>query len=196
MVMRLLTHKKSRQVSLNHEANEVDSVSRNQEEGSSSLTSLVVVFEEEQNQEKRECVPEASSRLNLIHCLFLLAPVPVGDRDCRIGSNFCGSFRIPSSKTWTFRTFVEVLGFQVLEPVSLVKVFRLFKSEPILLVFRVWTQHVDVPHIIYWQGQCVCDAFLVHWPIHAWFLLLALPVKDTNENHLSFIWSHIMRNVH
>jgi hypothetical protein len=33
MVMRLLTHKKkkSRQMSLNHEANEVDSVSRNQE---------------------------------------------------------------------------------------------------------------------------------------------------------------------
>jgi hypothetical protein len=24
----------------------------------------------------------------------------------------------------------------------------------------VWTQLVDVQHLIYWQGQCVCDALL------------------------------------
>jgi hypothetical protein len=27
-------------------------------------------------------------------------------------------------------------------------------------VFRVWTQYIDVEHLIYWQGQRVCDALL------------------------------------
>jgi hypothetical protein len=27
-----------------------------------------------------------------------------------------------------------------------------------VLVFRLWTQSVDVQGIIYWQGQRVCDA--------------------------------------
>ncbi len=29
------------------------------------------------------------------------------------------------------------------------------------LVFRVWTQSVDVQHLIYWQGQRVCDALFI-----------------------------------
>ncbi len=41
------------------------------------------------------------------------------------------------------------------------KLFRLFRLERIVLVFRVWTQSVDVQHLIYWQGQCVCDALFV-----------------------------------
>ncbi len=36
--------------------------------------------------------------------------------------------------------------------------FRLFRLEQIFLVFRVWTQYVDVQHLMYWQGQLVCDA--------------------------------------
>jgi hypothetical protein len=58
-------------------------------------------------------------------------------------------------------------GFTLLEPVShsvnrvcLVKVFRQFRLEQIILVFREWTQYVDVKHLIYWQGQLVCDALL------------------------------------
>ncbi len=27
-------------------------------------------------------------------------------------------------------------------------------------VFRVWTQYIDVEHLIYWRGQRVCDALL------------------------------------
>jgi hypothetical protein len=49
----------------------------------------------------------------------------------------------------------------LLEPVFLVKVFRLFKLERIFLVFsRVWTQQLDVQNLIYWQGQRVCDGLL------------------------------------
>ncbi len=44
------------------------------------------------------------------------------------------------------------------ELVSLVKVFKLFRLERIVLVFRVWTQLVDVQHLIYWQGQLVWNA--------------------------------------
>jgi hypothetical protein len=53
----------------------------------------------------------------------------------------------------TFGSFT-LLG----ESDSLVKVFRLFRLEWIFLVFRVWTQYVDVQHLIYWHGQRVCDA--------------------------------------
>jgi hypothetical protein len=55
---------------------------------------------------------------------LLLGPVPV---DYRIRSNFC--------KFYLMRT-----GFTLGEPVSLVKVFRLFRLGRIFLVFRVWTQ--------------------------------------------------------
>ncbi len=35
----------------------------------------------------------------------------------------------------------------------------MFRLEWIVLVFRgVWAQKVDVQHLIYWQGQCVCNA--------------------------------------
>jgi hypothetical protein len=30
------------------------------------------------------------------------------------------------------------------------------------MVFRVWTQWVHVQHLIYWQGQRVCDALFDH----------------------------------
>jgi len=53
----------------------------------------------------------------------------------------------------TFGSFYLIkTGFTIDEPVSLVKVFRLFRLERIFLVFRVWTQQVDVQHLIYWQG--------------------------------------------
>ncbi len=39
--------------------------------------------------------------------------------------------------------------------------FGLFRLEHIILVFRVLTQHVNVQHLIYCQGQCVCDALLI-----------------------------------
>ncbi len=40
-------------------------------------------------------------------------------------------------------------SFTLLEPVSLVKVFRLFRLEWMFLVLRVWTQEVDVQRLIY-----------------------------------------------
>jgi hypothetical protein len=58
-------------------------------------------------------------------------------QDQRIGSNF-----------WKFYLITTLL-------VSLVKVFTL---EQIVLVFRVWTQYVDVQRITYWQGERLCDA--------------------------------------
>jgi hypothetical protein len=76
-------------------------------------------------------------------CIFmLLGPVPV---DYRIGSNF-----------WKF--YLTRIGLTLRELVFLVKVFRLFRLEWIFLVFRVWTHLIDVQHLIYWQGQWVCDA--------------------------------------
>jgi hypothetical protein len=50
--------------------------------------------------------------------------------------------------------------FTLDEPDSLVKVFRLFRLEWIFFVFKVWTQYVDVQHLIYWQGERVCDGLL------------------------------------
>ncbi len=78
---------------------------------------------------------------------MFIGPCPQRDRDYMAwGSNF-----------WKF--YLIKISFTLGEPVSLVKVFiRLFRSEWIVLVFRVWTQYVDVQHLIYWQGQCVCDA--------------------------------------
>jgi hypothetical protein len=64
--------------------------------------------------------------------------------DYCIGSNF-----------WKF--YLIRTSFTLGEPVALVKVFRLFRLEWIVLVFTVWTQYVDVQ---YWQGQHVCDALL------------------------------------
>jgi hypothetical protein len=46
------------------------------------------------------------------------------------------------------------------------EVFRLFRLERIVLVFRVWTQQVDVQHFIYWQGQRVCDALFHSYHSH------------------------------
>jgi hypothetical protein len=58
------------------------------------------------------------------------------------------------SNFWKF--YLIRTGFILGELVFLVKVFN--RSEQIVLVFRVWTQYVDVQHLAYWQGQCVCDA--------------------------------------
>jgi hypothetical protein len=51
----------------------------------------------------------------------------VGSCPCSIGSNF-----------WKF--YLIRTSFTLGEPVSLVKVFRLFRLEWIVLVFRVWTE--------------------------------------------------------
>ncbi len=67
----------------------------------------------------------------------------------------------PGTMAWdpTFGSFYLIrTSFTLGEVISLVKVFRLFGLERIVLVFRVWTQWVDVQHHIYWQGQRVCDA--------------------------------------
>jgi hypothetical protein len=74
-----------------------------------------------------------------------VGPCPYKDEDYHIGSNF-----------WKFY-FIRI-SFTLSEPVFLVEVFRLFRLEQIVLMFRVWTQQVDVQHFIYWQGQHVCDA--------------------------------------
>ncbi len=57
----------------------------------------------------------------------LLGPAPHRDRHYRIGSNF-----------WKF--YLNRTSFTLGEPVSLVNVFRLFRLQRIVLVFRVWTQ--------------------------------------------------------
>jgi len=80
------------------------------------------------------------------YCYTLVGPCPHRDMDYHIGSNF-----------WKFDLIKT--NYTLGEPVSLVKVFRLFRLERIFLVFRVWTRYVDVQHLIYWQGQGVCDAF-------------------------------------
>jgi hypothetical protein len=71
--------------------------------------------------------PSSFFTLSWFHPLFWLGPVPVGDKDYRIGSNFWKFYPIRIDFTWG-------------EPASLVKVFRLFRFERTFLVFRVWTE--------------------------------------------------------
>jgi hypothetical protein len=54
----------------------------------------------------------------------------------------------------TFGSFTLLkTGFTLGEPVSLLKVYRLFRLERIFfLVFRVWTRHIDAQHLVYWQS--------------------------------------------
>jgi hypothetical protein len=66
------------------------------------------------------------------------------DRDYRIGSNF-----------WKF--YLIRIGFTVVEPVSLVKVFGVFRLEWIVLVFRV--------------GRCT-TSYLLAGPECLWCLVL------------------------
>ncbi len=40
------------------------------------------------------------------------------------------------------------------------KVFGPFRLDWNFLVVRVWTRYVDVQHLIYWEGEPVCDAFV------------------------------------
>ncbi len=58
---------------------------------------------------------------------WVFGACPHRDSDYRIGSNF-------------WKVYLIRPGFTLREPVSLVKVFRLFRLERIVLVFRVWTQ--------------------------------------------------------
>jgi hypothetical protein len=78
---------------------------------------------------------------------MFVGPCPHRDRDYHIGSNF-----------WKFH--IIRTDFTLGELVFLVKVFGLFRLEWIFLVFGVWTQYIDVHHLIYWQYQRVCDALL------------------------------------
>jgi uncharacterized protein YybS (DUF2232 family) len=74
-----------------------------------------------------------------------------------IGSCLCGYMDYGiGSNFWKF--YLIKTSFILDELVSLVKVFRLFRLAWIVLMFRLWTQEIDVQHLIYWQGQCVCDA--------------------------------------
>jgi hypothetical protein len=68
-----------------------------------------------------------SSIYGNLYCFVLLGPVPTKTVTIEIGSNF-----------WKFY-FIRT-GFTLDELVSLVKVFKLFRLEWIVLVFRVWTQ--------------------------------------------------------
>jgi hypothetical protein len=81
------------------------------------------------------------------HFIFV-RPCPHRDTDYGIGSNFWKFYLIKTGSTLS------------VEPVSLVKVFRLFRLEWIFfgVQSKLWTQEVHVQHLIYWQGQCVCDA--------------------------------------
>jgi len=81
------------------------------------------------------------------HSFPVVGPWPHRDGDYRIGSDF-----------WKF--YLIKTDFTLGEPVSLVNMFRLFRLERIVLVFRVWTQSVDEQHLINSQGQHVCDALL------------------------------------
>jgi hypothetical protein len=62
-----------------------------------------------------------------IHFAIFVGPCPQRDADYHIGSNFWKFYLIRTS---------FILG----ELVSLVKVFRLFRLERVVLVFRVWTE--------------------------------------------------------
>jgi hypothetical protein len=66
-------------------------------------------------------------KLNKFSLGMFVGPCPHRDRDYGIGSNF-----------WKF--YLIKIGFTLHQLVSLVKMFRLFKSKRIFLVFRVWTQ--------------------------------------------------------
>jgi hypothetical protein len=103
-----------------------------------------------------------------------IGPCPHRDRDYSIGSNF-----------WKF--YLNRTSFTLGEPVSLVKVFRLFRLEQIVLVFRVRTQYADVQHIIYWQGQPVCDALftehlMTHWKHYLTFVPIGCIKCDIRIN--------------
>jgi len=78
---------------------------------------------------------------------MFVGPCPHRERDYHIGSNF-----------WKF--YIIRTDFTSGELVFLVKVFGLFRLEWIFLVFGVWTQYIDVHHLIYWQYHRVCDALL------------------------------------
>jgi hypothetical protein len=100
--------------------------------------------------------PHHHSILRTCLNVTIVGPCPHRHRDYHIGSNF-----------WKFN--LTRTSFTLGEPFSLVKVFRLFRLDRIFLVFRVWTQYIDVEHLIYWQGQCVCDALLDR-DRHSWRL--------------------------
>ncbi len=93
-----------------------------------------------------------SLELNKFSLGMFVGPCPHRDRNYHIESNF-----------WKF--YLIKIGFTLHEPVSLVKVFRLFKSEQIFLVFGVWTQYVDVQHL----GS---TSYLLAGPACLWCLVL------------------------
>jgi hypothetical protein len=63
--------------------------------------------------------------------------------------------------TGTITLYPTFESFTLGELVSLMKVFRLVRLKRIFLVFKVWTQYIDVQHLNYWQGQHVYDALLL-----------------------------------
>ncbi len=97
------------------------------------------------------CEPLKSILWTCCSWLFIRpCPLPHRKRDYCIGSNF-----------WKF--YLIRTGFTSAELVSLVKVFRLFRSERIFL----WCSECRHSKWMYsilsiWQGWRVCDAFLVH----------------------------------
>jgi len=109
------------------------------------------------------CTADAPTKQN--HIFQIFEPL-----DYCIGSNF-----------WKF--YLIRFGFILGESVSLVKVFRL---EWIVLVFRgVWAQKVDVQHLIYWQGQCVCDACVLSTQI------IQEPSYPTRKSFFQIFWEYI-----
>ncbi len=98
--------------------------------------------------------PQKITKLSLVIGIFVIGLYsPTGTRDL--------PHLIQLLEVLPYQRTTFTLG----EPVSLVKVFRLFKLEQMFFwVFRVWTQKVDVQHLIYWQGQRVCDDSLLYMP--------------------------------
>jgi hypothetical protein len=86
--------------------------------------------------------------------------------DYRIGSNFW--------KFYLIRTSFITLG----EPVSLVKMFRLFRLEWILLVFRAWTQSVDVQHLYLLAGPACLFCPLFNKPKLCFLVLRYLVMNN------------------
>jgi hypothetical protein len=94
-----------------------------------------------------------TAHISKIHKTQFNSPAPIGTRTGTIALD-------PTSGT------VFTLG----EPVSLVKVFRLFRLEWIVLVFRVWTQHM-------YNILCIAGPACLWCPLLGRFFVWLLPTR-------------------
>jgi hypothetical protein len=57
------------------------------------------------------------------------------------------------------------------------------------LVFRVWTQHVDVQHLIYWLGQRVYDALFWRRKLACWVGHVTWSLYSSKSLHMCWGWT-------